>query len=486
VWVAISPVKNLPASKLGALVHEVVMTLFEYAGLTVVALNCDGASTNRSKQRTLVAPLAFAQTVPRFEFVSAFCKCPGGREIAILSDISHLIKKALTHLKKSSEVAGASRLRTMPDYLAQTILHRFPSSGRVSEREVGDTVGLEAYMRVFARLYELLADRRQPADHTYDPAKDARLTELRAIVKWAMAWKAWAEEADFGAPRNATERSRLFLSWQLAYDLKTLIHGALKVLKDTDTFVGAGGKFIVRFSDITQDSLESLFGCVRGAFGGGCDPTFAQVLSVVPRVEDKLNSMCGVTNILHRRKLLKRNTGDTTVPELEIDGEDTVAKVHSDSSDSGSSDDDEEAPASLPAAPLIDIDQGPVWLQGHRIVLPNGFDKRCEEEILRIFGRRAFQVATWAMFKKRQDSDELLQLSGCRKEAAHIKKEDMIRTGFSRMKVGPAVRILSMRTANSLRTKHHQAARLSEAPTLPTVEPTGPVGGEVDAQMRSA
>eukprot|EP00966_Prymnesium_polylepis_P168387 3893222-Prymnesium_polylepis.1 len=62
------------------------------------------------------------------------------------------------------------------------ILERFPEAGNPAVDPLkGETAGWEALIRVFRRLYDLLADGRSLVYTTSDPAKDERLHELDDI-----------------------------------------------------------------------------------------------------------------------------------------------------------------------------------------------------------------------------------------------------------------------------------------------------------------
>jgi len=90
---------------------------------------------------------------------------------------------------------NSGRCLTIPDHLVQAVLANFAGpGGRGAGPERGDAVALEAYIRLWGRLYELTAERRQIRYWTTDPAKDLRLVDLRDILRWLRAWKQWVDE----------------------------------------------------------------------------------------------------------------------------------------------------------------------------------------------------------------------------------------------------------------------------------------------------
>lgn len=91
---------------------------------------------------------------------------------------------------------NAARWLHLPEYLVRMILDRFPEMGSPAvDVTKGETAGWEAYIRVYRRLYDLLASGRSPIYTTSDPAKDQRLRELEDIMRWTEMWHEFLQKS---------------------------------------------------------------------------------------------------------------------------------------------------------------------------------------------------------------------------------------------------------------------------------------------------
>ena len=141
----------------------------------------------------------------------------------------------------------------------QVVLRLFPEPGAAAGPEDGDTAGLEAYLRVFARHWELLGAGDAPVYTTGDRAKDSRLKELEHILLWVRMWMEYNIEADHGsdALNRGPNRSSRGVSHQLFFDIQSNIQATLDFLADVDARYPAG--FAILMRKICQDSLENFF-----------------------------------------------------------------------------------------------------------------------------------------------------------------------------------------------------------------------------------
>ena len=188
-----------------------------------------------------------------------------GAKIFLISDPAHFVKKARGNFHKSKTAADGTRKLLVPAFLVHMILRCFPAPAEWAnecrpEDFCGATVGEEWYMRVLGRLYFLLASGNQPLYETHLPAQDPRIAELLSILWIVRTWREWlAHEARLQGWSAADMHSH-FLSHQLAYDIETMIEGFVGLIAYRVQRWGRAG---IRARQITQDSLESLFGRLR-------------------------------------------------------------------------------------------------------------------------------------------------------------------------------------------------------------------------------
>ena len=156
----------------------------------------------------------------------------------------------------------------VPVWLLVAVLASFPpSSTTVRESFVGSTVGAEWYIRVFGRLYFLLASGSQSLYHSADPAVDRRIQELLDVLRILRAWYDCTEHYGRLEGTSPTETHSHFITHQLYYDVQTAIEGLIGLVEYRQArWHGAGP---VRVRCLSQDSLESLFGRLRFACGSG-------------------------------------------------------------------------------------------------------------------------------------------------------------------------------------------------------------------------
>ena len=380
--------------------------------------------------RGTISPLAPLSI--RYCRAQAYCCNPvsddPNAKIFFISDPSHLIKKFCNHFEKSAAGATA-RDMLVPQHLVQLVLRRYPPPApyTLDALEVGETVGEEWYARVVGRLYDLMASSRQPIYRGYRGDVDTRerVAELIDILRIFREWYTYNEAADRGDESiSSKQRHSHFLSHQLYFDLQHMIEGFLGLLLYRGERHGPEeGSVCAR--NISQDSLESLFGRLRAACGGGRDPNVLKVLQAIPVEEARTDD---------RHEALSRRAAERTNSGM-----------------SGSS-----ARVVPPRAPGA---ARPEWIDHHAVRLPDDFDAQCERARAAATFKTCVPVR-WATLWRVQVADEAQQRVGGRKRmhwlvtSKHINK-----TGLSRMKVGLATAVLSVKTADVLQLLRKEKAR---------------------------
>ena len=430
----IHPVTRLNAAMLDQLFWETVHRL-QVSGITIVAAICDGAGCNRLFQKMQTSDLRKSSPDT---FVSSWCfnKVADDMDAKIffISDPSHFIKKCCNHWEKSKDLPG-SRSLALPDLLVQQLLLLFEPSG--TARVDGKTVGEECFARLFGRLYDLLASSYQPPYyHGEVPlgagVRDPRIRELRDILLFVRMWHDFVEA--YYATAGAKERSARFLSHQLYFDLQMMIDGFIELL----TYLqGQEGVIAVIARKLSQDSLESLFGSLRFNCGSGRDPSIFKAVHALPRVEE-LRVQRRHTNFLKR--LNSGNAGST-----------------------------------------VRVGGGSDFIDGHRIIMPDDLKEQCEAawgasvgasepdkkicaklraEWMQVNCKFAPHPVLWQTLKEFQAKDEARAKKGWPRLLHWLRASQHInKTGFSRMKVGLAVAVISIKTAKQLRLNRRNELR---------------------------
>ena len=310
-----------------------------------------------------------------------------GAKIYLVSDISHLIKKWCNHLENSDVRRAAvpcprappprprhkrpplvtrhasvsvqrewgtskkgSRYMCIPEHLVRSILDRFPAPGHAAPIR-GECDGLECYMRVAGRLWELLGSGSAPVYTTANPKKDVRIQELLDIKAWVSYWHEFNVDAACNATASAAEKKAMGFSHQLLFDTNLCITGFIDVVADLERRHGTGDfkaktgcRLIAR--KLCQDALESLFGRLRQALGGKREVSVLDASTRIERLEKKATSKARRQK--ESKKRLKRQNA---------------------SANSDSEDDSAAAPvAAAPAAAAL-TPKAPGWLDEHRILL---------------------------------------------------------------------------------------------------------------------
>lgn len=425
----IHPVARLNAATLDQLFWETVERLQRLSGLIIVAAICDGAGCNRLMMKMQTSELRKGS--PNI-FKQAWCfnkvadppdEDPGpietGRipKIFFISDPSHLIKKYCNHWEKSAEGTGPRSLM-LPDFLVRLVLSLFEPSGAPPVRgsafatPTRATTGEECFARVFGRLYDLMASSWQPPYYHGEQRPinqqrpDPRVDELQDILRFVCAWHDYNEVAYAAA--TPKERSSRFISHQLYFDTQMMIKGFVGLL----TYLEArDGVIRVIVRKLNQDSLESLFGQLRFNCGSGRDPSIFKAVNALPRVEQ-------MRKIRRQARYNARTNSGQAGSSVRVGG-------------GGGSD----------------------WLDGHRIKLPADFNAQAAAARAAWAEEPKAHPVRWQTLREIQAEDEeLARRTGGHRNMRWLRASQHInKTGFSRMRVGLAVAVVSIKTAKQLR-----------------------------------
>ena len=260
-------------------------------------------------------------------------------------------------------------------------------------------MGMEWYCRIFGRCYQLLGGSQEPlfCSHTADgsavhPWTPPRLDELHSILAIVRAWHAHNSQL----PGTPKERASRGFSHQLFWDTQMMIEGFLGLLADLQQ---RHGSYVVRTRMLNQDSLESMFGRIRMACGSGKDPNLFKVVHTVPRVEAIAQARAGLAIGYQQQRAT--NSG--------------------------------QAGQVGPIVPM-----SPAWLERQRIRLPPDFAQRC----LTARGQLASHEVLWQHLSEIQLADESLPLGQAKLMHWLTRAKHILKTGFSRMRVGLATAVL--------------------------------------------
>ena len=320
--VGVHPVRDCTADLLHDLFWETVEHLGMYAGVSVAAAVCDGASANRLFIKMNTTDLE--KDTPN-HFMQAWCPnlVQPWRKLFFISDPAHALKKPANNWEKSTELGCRNLLLPEPivrailsqvnqplaDHVVQTRARsaawreqqHAASIGTVAAR----TEGEEAFIYLMGRIYEHLTDQKPyMAKTTNAIEKDARVVELRFLLKVLRAWHTYNATVSVGETVSAKERASWGLSHQLFFDLQLEIEGFLGLLHDQ---VEHHSSVCLQPRKLSQDTLESLFGCLLYACGGGNHPELMGVVRGTRPAEDRI----AAKRRLNAQRKAKMNSGRT-------------------------------------------------------------------------------------------------------------------------------------------------------------------------------
>ena len=423
----IHPVASLTSVVLEQLFWETVKNLYLMCCITIVVAVSDGAGCNRLFQKA--ATSNYKRGSPN-TFEQAWCwnylHDDLKAKIFFISDPSHLVKKVRNRWWKSNA--------RLPDFLVQLVLQLFEPNGSDGAQKppipAGSSTGEECFARVFGRLYDLMASSHQPPYYHGDTPigrPDPRIAELLGILAFVRAWHEYNFEAYGNTNTGRKPRPAWhFLSHQLYFDTQLMIEGFVGLL----TYLEQRDGIIRIFArKINQDSLESLFGHIRFNCGSGRDPNIFRVVHAASRVEDQ-----------RLQKAAQRR----------------AYRARTNSGQAGSSE---------------PVSGGTAWLDGHRILMPANLALLTKAAVALLPGGPPSHPVKWVTLRDFQDKDEKNAKRGLPRRMHWLHKaRDLDMTGFALMKVGPATRVVSIKTAKMIRL-HRRGELYPKSHYLPKQKP---------------
>lgn len=285
----------------------------------------------------------------------------------------------------------------------------FPQPGnRQADNVRWPTEGLEAYIYVGARLWELLGLGKQPPWTTDDEKADPRVRELKDILR------IYQMVHEYNQTLPEAEQSKTGFSHQLYFDLHFTINGVLGLLSDLSRRFGRG-EFSILMRKLVQDPLENIFGALRQSLGGGRDVSCKDAAHGLPRLQKKLHNKA---LRLSKANAKKRNSGDVASEDLRE---------------------------------VTDSD----WQRGHQIFLPADAEAIHAAALARARACKPRasdgHPIVWQHLRDAHEEDLLRGL----KLMPWLKPEHINRTNFSAMKVGHAIAVLRFDLGNELRLRRH-------------------------------
>lgn len=303
--VGVHAVRDCTADLLNDLVWETIGHLCIHAGVSVAAAVCDGASANRLLIKMNTSDLG--EGTPN-HFMQAWCTnlVQPWRKLFFISDPAHALKKPANNWEKSTELGCRNLL--LPDPIVRAILDqvhqplaetRAQTRARTARRKqqggeetnpianaAARTEGEETFIYLMGRIYEHMTDHKPyMAKSAREIERDARVIELRFLLKILRAWHMYNATVSVGQNVSAKDRASWGLSHQLHFDLQLEIEGFLGLLHDQ---VERHGSVALLPRKLSQDTLESLFGCLRYACGGGNHPELLGVVRGTRAAEDRI------------------------------------------------------------------------------------------------------------------------------------------------------------------------------------------------------
>ena len=413
--VGIHAVGSLVAEQLSTLFWETVRHLQQICEVQVVAAVCDGAGCNRLFQKMAVVGVGARGTSDEFiQGVSAWCHNPWAREIGarifLISDPSHFIKKIVNNFEKSSARAGTTRNLNIPNFIIQELLQHYPPPGnKTANDDTHTTTGEEFFIRLFRRCYDLLASRNQTNYNSADPIREPRIQELKTILQIVRDWHACNDKIGTDQGARKGEYHKHGLSHQLFFDVQCMIEGFIGLVEYRESrWVTAN----VRARACSQDSLESLFARLRMACGSGQAVSMMKAVQALPRIDAQTQVRARVAAVIARSTNSGRS--GSIAPGAALTGR------------SGLADSERIRPVSDTYRGQLQRVLGSHWMPSLTAVHWKHIgDLQARDENAFLQRRQQHRFFFWLTHEK------------------HFKK-----TGFSRMRVGLALDVMSIPTAS--------------------------------------
>ncbi len=262
-----------------------------------------------------------------------------------------------------------------------------------------------------------------------------------------------------GEEKSAAERAEWGLSHQLFFDVQLEIEGFLGLLRDQ---IEVHGSICLLPRRLSQDSLESFFGCVRYACGGGNHPELMKVVNSVEPVEKRIlakrrvqasrkrKTNTGVHNQLHLHCIPAppNSQHHPTVPHhtvLESTGacDETRTKM-------ASWEAKRATPKRVAAASALEDTYGPrKILRRWHLSEPAGFDESWQQHLQPGAAPAVPHPVSWEPMLRIQEWDQKHHFGT--KLFHKLTPAHFERTSHSRMNMGIVLAIFNRETARGLR-----------------------------------
>jgi hypothetical protein len=445
--VGVHAVKSCDADLLNQLFWKTIYKLKRLSNLTTVGSVCDGASVNRLMTKMNTGSGRGEANV-FIEGQSHWCwnQVEPYLPLFFNSDAAHGVKKWVNNWEKSlTGDASETRRMRIPDPLVQAILSQVRPTAARAARAAGqaaptpgsigvlaqDSQGEEAYIYLGGRIYEHFTDMKPFMASSIEALnRDARVVELRFLLKVIRTWHTHNQEVNVGALVDKAERNKWGLSDQCLFDVQMQIDGFLALLQNQ---IERHGSVSLLGRVLSQDSLESLFGCIRQNCGGGNHPDVLKVVRAFRPVELQIESKRRTT----KRRKDKANSGATDERPTKLSSWEAKRVTGKRSAvDAAIADLKEQA----------GVKKQKVKVKRWHMVEPQGMDWAWWNRMGATVSPRN---VSWETMKRIQDWD---QTSHFGTKLMHwLTPRHFRRSGFDRMNVGKARDVMQVMTAQQLR-----------------------------------
>lgn len=233
---------------------------------------------------------------------------------------------------------------------------------------------------------------------------------------------------------TAAERAQWGLSHQLFFDVQLEIEGFIGLLHDQ---IEEHGSTCLCARAISQDSLESFFGCLRFACGGGNHPDILKVVSGAQAVEDSIAAKRRVNGARKR----KRNSGREDEQPTKLSSWEAKRT---------------NPKRQAAAAALAAINGPEVKQRRWHMEEPKGFDASWQQYLEEGAKPALAHPVSWLTMKRIQEWDQTSHFGT--KLFHKLTPAHFDRKGALKMNVGIVIDIFSRETARGLRALRSQYA----------------------------
>jgi hypothetical protein len=232
--VGVHAVAKAKAEDVEAIRRETIDNLWIYAKVRVVSVVKDGASVNRLDEKFSTSG---AGRGSKNTFVTTICQnhaLPDDDAVyQFNSDVSHMLKKACT-IAYSSSTTSDCRTLELPGHLVEMMDKMWPMAGDDPVKlNLFDTKGIEIYLRLFARLWEILGAGDSLPFYTTDRELDGRLKELDDMIIFIDMWHDYNHNSVAAQDWSPKVKAKKGLTHESFYDMHSCIQGFLNLLEVT-------------------------------------------------------------------------------------------------------------------------------------------------------------------------------------------------------------------------------------------------------------